>query len=364
MTHWTEAADLIGEREGEARGFLARYAPGALALTLSAALGAYLVYLRPLLHAPAATSPTQVSQAPAADPFGRLTPIVPAPSLALPAKPAVNPFGALVVQGFGSSDRFAMVEGSAPMPPEPPADLRSPADQIAPLPPRRPTLFTRQAPAPEPPTVARAEATPDVAAPEPKAAPGPGVFEKLFGKSGAQPAKTPDATLAYAAAPPATEGVSSALAARGGMGSGGGFGGFLRGLNMSSSPATRFGDHVAVYDISARVVYLPDGTKLEAHSGLGTARDDPNSVNERMRGPTPPATYVLTPREEMFHGVAALRLTPVDSTIYGRAGLLAHTYMLGPDGDSNGCVSFRDYEAFLRAFRSGLINKLVVVTRL
>ena len=40
-----------------------------------------------------------------------------------------------------------------------------------------------------------------------------------------------------------------------------------------------------------------------------------------MRGATPPATYALTPREELFHGVAALRLTPVDSNIYGRAGI-------------------------------------------
>ena len=93
-------------------------------------------------------------------------------------------------------------------------------------------------------------------------------------------------------------------------------------------------------------------------------RDDPSSVSTRMKGPTPPATYALTPREELFHGVAALRLTPLDSNVYGRAGLLAHTYMLGPDGDSNGCISFRDYDAFLNAFRTGKISKLVVVTRL
>ena len=31
----------------------------------------------------------------------------------------------------------------------------------------------------------------------------------------------------------------------------------------------------AVYDISAHMVYLPDGTKLEAHSGLGSDLDDP-----------------------------------------------------------------------------------------
>jgi hypothetical protein len=173
--------------------------------------------------------------------------------------------------------------------------------------------------------------------------------------------------MAYAAPPPPPSSTASAaLSSRAGVNgaNGGGFGGFLRGLTFGSSPTSRFGDHVAVYDISARAVYLPDGTRLEAHSGLGSLRDDPSGVGTRMRGATPPATYALTPREELFHGVPALRLTPIDSNVYGRAGLLAHTYMLGPDGDSNGCVSFRDYDAFLRAYRSGQITKLVVVSRL
>ena len=34
----------------------------------------------------------------------------------------------------------------------------------------------------------------------------------------------------------------------------------------------------AVYDITAKTVYLPDGTKLEAHSGLGSNLDDPAFV--------------------------------------------------------------------------------------
>jgi hypothetical protein len=38
-----------------------------------------------------------------------------------------------------------------------------------------------------------------------------------------------------------------------------------------------------------------------------------------------------------------------------------HTYMLGPNGQSNGCVSFSDYPAFLNAFLSGEVNRLVVV---
>ena len=121
----------------------------------------------------------------------------------------------------------------------------------------------------------------------------------------------------------------------------------------------------AVYDITAHTVYLPDGTKLEAHSGLGSNLDDPRSSRTRMRGVTPPHIYTLKPREALFHGVAALRLTPIggEESIFGREGLLAHTFMLGPNGDSNGCVSFRDYNAFLSAYRNQGIRKLAVVAR-
>jgi hypothetical protein len=121
----------------------------------------------------------------------------------------------------------------------------------------------------------------------------------------------------------------------------------------------------AVYDISAHVVYMPDGSKLEAHSGLGDYLDDPGYVSRRMRGATPPHTYDLSLRESLFHGVRAIRLTPVggEDAIYGRDGLLAHTYMLGPRGDSNGCVSFRNYEAFLQAYRNNEVKRLVVVAR-
>jgi Protein of unknown function (DUF2778) len=121
----------------------------------------------------------------------------------------------------------------------------------------------------------------------------------------------------------------------------------------------------AVYDITAHTVYLPDGTKLDAHSGLGSNLDDPHSSRVRMRGVTPPHIYTLKPRESLFHGVAALRLTPVggEDAIFGREGLLAHSFMLGPNGDSNGCVSFRDYNAFLSAYHNQGIRKLAVVAR-
>ena len=122
----------------------------------------------------------------------------------------------------------------------------------------------------------------------------------------------------------------------------------------------------AVYDISAKMVYLPDGTTLEAHSGLGSKLDDPDSARVRMLGVTPPHIYELKPREALFHGVPALRLTPLggEEAIYGRTGLLAHSYMLGPNGDSNGCVSFKDYYAFLDAYKNKGIKKLAVLSRI
>jgi hypothetical protein len=84
-----------------------------------------------------------------------------------------------------------------------------------------------------------------------------------------------------------------------------------------------------------------------------------------MHGPTPPHLYELALRESLFHGVQALRLNPIgDGDLFGRAGLLAHPFMLGPNGDSNGCLSVKDYQAFLRAYQNGDIKRLVVVASL
>ena len=135
--------------------------------------------------------------------------------------------------------------------------------------------------------------------------------------------------------------------------------------SAANSPLAGYDRWTAVYDISAHTVYLPNGTRLEAHSGLGDRLDDPRHVHERMRGATPPDLYELAPREQLFHGVQALRLKPIGGgDVFGRAGLLAHTYMLGPNGDSNGCVVFKNYEAFLQAFQNGEVKRLVVVAHL
>src|SRR6516225_90103 len=156
------------------------------------------------------------------------------------------------------------------------------------------------------------------------------IFQKLFGKPA--PVK-----LAYAAADDAGLGVGGA----------------------------RYDQWTAVYDISAHIVYMSDGTQLEAHSGLGSWLDDPNHADEKMRGVTPPNVYNLGLREELFHGVRALRLIPQDEgKMFGRAGLLAHSFLLGPNVDSNGCVSIRNHDAFLQAYLNHDVKRLVVVARL
>jgi hypothetical protein len=108
--------------------------------------------------------------------------------------------------------------------------------------------------------------------------------------------------------------------------------GSLREQNPMLGGSPPYDKSTAVYVISNKTVYLPDGTQLEA----------------------------------LFHGVPALRLNPIggEEKIFGRDGLLAHTYMLGGTGQSNGCVSFRDYYAFLDAYKNKGIRRLAVVARL
>ncbi|MBX3596788.1 MAG: DUF2778 domain-containing protein [Rhizobiaceae bacterium] len=124
------------------------------------------------------------------------------------------------------------------------------------------------------------------------------------------------------------------------------------------------GNGVAVYDISAAKVYMPDGTVLEAHSGIGKMADNPRYVNVKMGGATPPHVYNLKMRERLFHGVEAIRMLPVDGkNKFGRDGFLTHSYLLrGGRAESHGCVAFKDYNRFLKAFKQGKVKQIVVVS--
>ena len=167
-------------------------------------------------------------------------------------------------------------------------------------------------------------------------------FDKLFGGDAPSAAASSGGAMAYAGL---ESGAAESAARR----------------RLVPGPVAEPG--VAVYDISAASVTLPSGEVLEAHSGLGVAQDNPDYVHLRMRGATPPGVYDLREREALFHGVRAIRLTPVggSAAIHGRDGILAHTYMLGPSGASNGCVVFKHYDRFLRAYLRGEVRRIVVV---
>ncbi len=125
-------------------------------------------------------------------------------------------------------------------------------------------------------------------------------------------------------------------------------------------------DKVAIYDISAGIVHMPDGSKLEAHSGIGKMADNPKYVHVRNNGPTPPNTYNLKMRESRFYGVEAIRMTPItDQPMHGRDGFLTHSYLLrSRRPESHGCVAFKNYPLFLKAFKQGKVKQLVVVPSL
>lgn len=256
--------------------------------------------------APAPTVPAPFDMAAVPDPVQATPPA----QLALPPLPLDKP----------------RIVADAPRPIPRPTDLNPQAAPERPRAAERPSLRRNR-------TAAAAAATPED---------NRSFFEKLFGVERA-PAST---ALAYAA--PQDDIIDAGRGRR---------------LSPLVTPAPSTAQATAIYDISARTVYMPNGEKLEAHSGLGEHMDDPSNVHLRMRGATPPHTYTLSMREALFHGVRALRLNPVggSAAIYGRAGLLTHTYLLGPNGDSNGCVSFKDYDKFLQAYLRGEVKRLVVV---
>jgi lysozyme len=274
--------------------------------------------------------------------------------VAKPASPSIDFSSVASLEAGPSADAFPL-EPAVPSgkdSSQPPGSEVARLENDPPLPPPRPPGLGEPAPSAAPQVV---EPSPPAASVETR-----NFFQKLFGLGlppitlpGAQASIAPQSHAAVkAAAPPAPPAVAPAPMPSGRTG---------RGWFGFGAPQG-YDRQTAVYDIVARALYMPDGTRLEAHSGLGDRLDDPRYVNERARGATPPHLYKLTLREGSFHGVQALRLTPIgEGGVYGRAGLLAHPYMLGPNGDSNGCVSVKEYDAFLRAYQNGQISRLMVV---
>jgi hypothetical protein len=293
-------------------------------------------------------------------------PAVPSQMASLETAPRLPsaPFPLPSLEAFPPSLPTIPAAGSVPLPPG--RDVPEIGEtESFPLPPARPPGFgaPTQSTNPE-----RHASRPDVAIVPPTAQPdNRNVIEKLFGWARSS---SPGVASSTSTRPAASQPVVAAQrdrdsSAAGGLGRGPLFSFPSPFGNSAPGSVSGYDHYTAVYDISARVVYLPDGTRLEAHSGLGQGLDNPRFVAERAVGPTPPHVYELTLRESLFHGVQALRLNPVgDGGVYGRDGFLAHPFMLGPNGDSNGCVSFKDYDAFLRAYQNGQVKKLAVVAKI
>jgi Tlde1 domain len=371
--------DLSFEGGDSPRRVLLKIVPGAVAVALAGAVGVWLLNWRGSAAPEAIFSrwtPVPVAQA-VSRPFGDIVidagllaqlkpaaPAAPAPQVAsIEAAPRVSsaPFPLPSLEPFPPAPPPA-IPPAASLPQPPSRDLPEVGEaESFPLPPPRPPGFGAPA---QPQAPERHAARPEVAVARPAApADNRNVIEKLFGWGRTSSPADASAGPARAASPALAAGQRERESA--GLGRGPLFG--FPSPFGGSAPTTVSGydRYTAVYDISARTVYLPDGTRLEAHSGLGDALDNPRYVSERARGPTPPHLYELTLRESLFHGVQALRLNPVgDGGLYGRTGFLAHPFMLGPNGDSNGCLSFKDYNAFLRAYENGQIKKLAVVARL
>jgi hypothetical protein len=368
--------DLSFEGGDSPQRVLPKIVPGVAALALAGAVGVWaLHWLGPIAPdsvfsrwTPATTAGPAISK-----PFGdiaidasllaQLKSGVPAslPQVASLEAAPTAPFPLPSLDAFPSASAPVSPQaGSLPLPPG--RDLPEIGEMESfPLPPARPPGFgaPTQSTTPE-----RHASRPDVAVAPPAAQPdNRNVIEKLFGWAHpSSPVVASTTTARIATTQPV---VAERDSAAGGLGRGPLFSFPSPFGNSAPAPVSGYDRYTAVYDISARVVYLPDGTRLEAHSGLGQALDNPRYVAERAVGPTPPHVYELALREGSFHGVQALRLNPVgDGGIYGRAGLLAHPFMLGPNGDSNGCVSFKDYQAFLRAYQNGQVKKLAVVAKL
>jgi hypothetical protein len=332
----------------------------AVALVLSVVLGASLLHRIPVAAprvalAPPAALPVIASVSTVlSNPYGELyiPDILQRPSSVLVPQ-QTSPEWAPAPAAAVPSPEIASLE-EVPLPPR--REVAEPAESV-PLPPVRPAEL-ESPDAPSAPVRHSAQSSAKTAAPA-ASSDNRTFIEKLLGIA-------PHSGTALGYAAPETSVIGRSAVASAATGNGTGIGS-LFGFGRSAPSVTSLGydQYTAVYDLSAHTVYLPNGTRLEAHSGLGNRLDDPNHVSERDRGATPPHLYELEPREAVFHGVQALRLNPIGGgDIFGRAGLLAHSYMLGPNGDSNGCVSFKDYDAFLRAYQNGQVKKLAVVARL
>src|SRR3569832_334537 len=155
-------------------------------------------------------------------------------------------------------------------------------------------------------------------------------------------------------------------------------------LKVPSSPNARIAalpmpaPIVAARNTPETVVAETDDVPLpRAHpSTIATVPMQPRNGANALVATAPEALAPSEKKSGGFFGMIERLFAPQDkktapavlasnprTAIYGRDGMLAHTYMLGPNGQSNGCVSFKDYDKFLTAYHNGEVEQLIVVPK-
>src|SRR5271166_624010 len=261
--------DLPFERGRDSRKLLIHIALGAVALAAAGRIGMLVWHALPAAPPNVVVAPPGERPAPAlktevaASAFGAMivepewnlrpaaaqtADLMPLPSLEpFPAEPAAPPLQASLEAAPPTSAPSAKLPDNAPLPPV--RDVARTDDNF-PLPPTRPPEFASAPP----------EIAPDRRASlNPAPADNRNVFQRLFGlgapSTPSAPAPSPERTQTPAPAIASAPAATSAAHGRSGLG--------LAGLFAAFSHSTgfdRFGydRYPAVYDISARTVYLPD----------------------------------------------------------------------------------------------------------
>src|SRR5205085_8658235 len=237
------------------RDFLSQAGFALVSVAFAGAVGACLIYARPGGTVQVGKAP-QIAMAPRATPAAKVSASAPRAAAAArsahsriqialrdvmfsldfpPAPLAQSGPRAAAFEHAAPATQIAKVEAEKVVPA--PVPLATDIAENVPLPARRPVELSR------PPAASRqvAQATPAPTTPAETSS----IFDKLFGTKTEQP-KGP--ALAYANPEDGALRTSPGAA--------------------SNAVAPAYDKFTAVYDISARTVYLPNGSKLEAHSGL------------------------------------------------------------------------------------------------
>ena len=287
-----------------------------------------------------------------------------APAGASPGKIVANPFGALltdfqrrshVATQASRDESVSLKPALEPMEPTAagePVDRKLTSSSIsqsvtnAPVPPRRPAELRLSAIQTAPQAALRRPvAANTTSAVAPAVSDNRSLIEKMFDQ---RPASGPQASgpaLAYAVPEGGVTGIARSVIS-------GGQSGYNR--------------RTAIYDISAHTVYLPNGAT--AGGAFGSRRRDRTiraSCMKECAGRRHQMFTSLLRANSFFMGFKRCVSNPSARAIFSDAPDFWRILICScANGASNGCVSFKNYDAFLQAYQNGEIKHLAVVAHL